>query len=130
MEPLDVDRIEAVLHDLQAVARDHTPADVIVDIVEHEDVPVREQRGGLGAKVSEDHALSFLDRVTLDLHFRFEAISLGLVVGLLDALAGAVVHPAVVRTPKAALGRDAEAQVYAAVRALVADEAQVTALVA
>ena len=90
---VDVDRV--VVDDVEVVARgdrhDRRVEGPTLGVVELR-VP-HERRGGALAQVGEDHAEVLLHRVVLDLDLLGEGLTLG---RLLDALACAVVHPAVV----------------------------------
>src|SRR4051812_20305579 len=102
-----------------------------MDIIPCKEVPVWQERGGLGAEIGEDQALALYHGVRGDVDALLErVISLGLVIGHFDALASLIVAPAVVRAPQAVFGGDAEEEVDPAMCALVADEAEHAGFVA
>ncbi len=63
VQPLEVRRVDAVLHDLQPVARDERAADVAQHTLPDEEIVARQQRRRLGAQVGEDQAAQLLRAV-------------------------------------------------------------------
>ncbi len=131
VEPLDVDRVERVLADLEPVAGDDGPADLL-RAVHDEEVPAREERRGLRTEVGEDHAAELLHGVGGDRDPVFEGAVrvLSLLVRLLEAAAVRREPPAVVGAAQPLLLGDAEHHAGAAVRAAVAHEAEITGTIA
>ena len=131
VQPLEMHRVERVLHALQPVAGELSRADVAPAVLPLERLPAREQRRRLRAEVGKHEAAKLLDWVRRDAHLLLEATVRmhRLLEGLLDALAGLVVQPTVVHAPQAVLLRDSVRQVDATVGAEPVDQPQRAAAV-
>ncbi len=63
VEPFEVDGVDAVLHDLEPVARDDRPADVAERVIGDEEVEAGEGRRRRGTEIGEHEPAELADRV-------------------------------------------------------------------
>ena len=123
VQVLGVDGVHRVLLALEPVAGQQGGADLPEDVVDDEQVPAGQQRRGGGAQIAPDQSSQLLHRVGLEPHGFLELV-LGGLAGLLDALPGGVVHPAVVGAAQTFLFRNAVPEVHAPVGAALRDQAE------
>ena len=123
VQPLAMDRIDRVLHDLQPVARDDAGADHANRGLDDVAVEQRELRRRQRAEIHEQHPGRHANRITRQRHLVFEGGAFGFV-RLVDAAAGGVEHPAVIRAADTLVRGDAVGERCAAVRARLADQAE------
>ena len=92
--------IDDVLDVIEPVGVDRLDLHVLDPVLHHQHVEERQQRRGLGAHIGPDEAAQLLHLVGSELDLVLEAAALGLG-RLLQALAGPVIEPAVIRAAKA-----------------------------
>ncbi len=132
VEPLHMHAVERVLHDLQPIARHDGEADLAHHAVVHEQVPGRQNGHRIRTQIAEEQSAHLCHLVGrgLDLVLVAALRVLGVLVGLLDAVAGVIERPAMIGATQTAFGRDAVDQRHAAVRATRGDQAELAVQIA
>ena len=124
VEPLEVERVDAVLHDLEPVAREERAPDVAQHALPDKEVVAREERRGLGPEVREDEAAELLRAVGRASKRARAAAAVAALRGQLEAAAARRELEPVVRAADALGVDDAEAERRAPVRAVLLEQAE------
>src|SRR5579884_4275003 len=123
VEPLGMDRIDRVLHDLQPVAvDDRAPQDPYRPFVD-QTIESRNERRRLRTEISPQQTAELADGIGRRRDFLFERAPRGFV-RLFDASSRSVEHPAVIRAADPFRRRDPIVERCATMRTLLGDEAQ------
>jgi hypothetical protein len=129
VQPLGVNRVERVLHDLQPVAIHHRTADHTHRAGNDEPVEPRQLGNRRRTEIREEHAAEFSHRIRRRLRALGKRAAVRFV-RLIDALPGSVELPAVIGTANAVEFGDAVGKRCAAMRTQLGDQAEFSAAIA
>ena len=123
VQPLSVNGVHRVFHDLQPVDGQHGTAHHANRAFGHKAIEARQQRPGLRAEVGKQQAAQFLHRIGVGGDLVAEGAVVRLV-GLIQAFALGAELPAVIRAANPVLGGNTVRKRGPAVRTLLGDQTQ------